>query len=256
MLRFDTVVISDLHLGARNSRTDDILLFLDELTVDQLVIAGDLFDSPVLHGLNSQHLRVLEVLRQFGRSSEFVWLRGNHDPDDAWCRDVLDLSIQDELVLNVDERAYLISHGHLWDRTLLLPGVIIDAADTVYHFAQRIDPSHNLARWLKRKTKLFCRAVAGMRREALAAAGLRHFDGVILGHSHVASDEYQEDLHYLNCGCWTEQPTGFVGIRAGVAQQFAWRAPTRVSLTDRCAHSPQPANNSRTPLLVESGEGT
>src|SRR5262249_15354281 len=150
MLRFDTVVVSDLHLGARNSRTDDFLRFLDDLSVDRLVIAGDLFDSPVLRGLQTPHVRVLEVLRQFARSCRLVWLRGNHDPDEAWCRDVLGLPCQDELVINVGDRTYLACHGHLWDDSLALPQVIVDAADAIYHFAQWLDPSHRLARGLKR----------------------------------------------------------------------------------------------------------
>ncbi len=225
MLRFDTVVVSDLHLGARNSRTEDFLRFLDHLVVDRLVIAGDFFESPVLQGLRSHHLRVLEVLRQFARSSELVWLRGNHDPDEAWCRDVLDLDSRDELVVSVGRRRYLVCHGHVWDRAMALPGAIVNVADSIYHFAQWLDPSHRLARGLKRKTKFFCHVVDEMRREATAAARRRNMDGVIVGHSHVASDEVFEDLHFLNCGCWTEQPTGFVGIRGNQVRQFAWNAP-------------------------------
>ncbi len=244
MLRFETVVVSDIHLGARNSRTDDFLRFLDELEVDRLVIAGDLFESPVLHGLCSHHIRVLEVLRQFSRSSELVWLRGNHDPDDAWCRDVLDLTIQDELVVGAGGRDYLICHGHLWDSTLSLPKFVIDAADGVYRAAQWVDSSHRLARQLKRNTKVFCRAVAELRREAVAAARQRNLHGVIVGHSHVADDALIDDQHFLNCGCWTEQPTGYVGIRAASVRQFAWRAPMRVALAA-----------TRMPMLVASGEG-
>ncbi len=255
MLQFDTVVVSDIHLGARNSRTDDFLRFLDDLEVERLIIAGDLFESPVLQGLKEPHVRVLEVLRQFARGSELVWLRGNHDPNEAWRRGVLDLKCQDELVLNVGRRKYLVCHGHLWDRAMSLPNVIIHAADCVYHASQRIDPSHGLARWLKRKTKLFCRAVDGLRREAAAAARRRNMNGVIVGHSHVAGDDFIGDQHFLNCGCWTEQPAGYVGIRNGIARQFAWRAPARSSLADCRANFSRPAAASE-PLLVGNEEGT
>jgi UDP-2,3-diacylglucosamine pyrophosphatase LpxH len=245
MLRFETVVVSDIHLGARNSQATDFLRFLDVLEVDRLVIAGDLFESPVLRGLRREHLRVLEVLRQFARGCELVWLRGNHDPDDAWCRDVLDLTIQDELVVHAEGRSYLVCHGHLWDSTLSLPKLIVDAADGVYRAAQWVDPSHRLARQLKRNTKIFCRAVAELRREAVAEARQRNLSGVIVGHSHVADDDMVEDHHFLNCGCWTERPTGYVGIRAASVRQFAWRAPVRVALAA-----------ARMPLLAASGEGT
>ena len=228
MLRFETVVVSDLHLGALNSRTDDFLRFLDELEVDQLIIAGDLFESPMLHGLRPRHVHVLERLRQFAHGSRLVWLRGNHDPDEVWCSEVLAWQAHDEIVLNVGRRRYLVCHGHVWDRTLSLPSVVVHGADLVYHAAQRLDPSHRLARFLKRNTKIFCRAVDELRREATTAARLRNMDGVIVGHSHVADDERSDGLHFLNCGCWTEQPTGYVGIVNGTARQFAWEPATHV----------------------------
>jgi UDP-2,3-diacylglucosamine pyrophosphatase LpxH len=256
MLRFDTVVVSDLHLGARNSRADDFLRFLDELTVDRLVIAGDLFESPVLRGMRPRDVRVLEALRQFARGSELVWLRGNHDPDESWARNVLDLASQDELVVTAGRKAYLVCHGHLWDRALSLPSLIVDAADSVYHLAQRLDPSHRLARCLKRNTKLFCQAVEGLRREATRGARKRRMDGVIVGHSHVASDEVVDGLHFLNCGCWTEQPTGFVGILDDFVQQYSWRSAARVSLADGGMRLPRSARESGMPQLVASGEGT
>jgi UDP-2,3-diacylglucosamine pyrophosphatase LpxH len=256
MLEFDTVVVSDLHLGARNSRTEDILRFLDVLKTDRLVIAGDLFESPVLWGLNSRDLRVLQVLRQFAREKELVWLRGNHDPDDDWCRDVLELPIQDELLINVDQRTYLISHGHLWDRSPPLPQIVIEGAELVYHVSQRVDKSHRLARWLKQKSKLFCRAVEGLRRAALEEVQSRRLDGVIVGHSHVAGDNRFEGLHYLNCGCWTELPTGYVGIRADSVHQFAWCPPAPAWAPTASASASRAAGTPRPPLAICSGEGS
>ncbi len=87
----------------------------------------------MLHGLRPRHVHVLEVLRQFARSNRLVWLRGNHDPDEVWCREVLDLETHDELVVSVGRRRYLICHGHVWDRTLSLPSVVVHGADWVYH---------------------------------------------------------------------------------------------------------------------------
>jgi UDP-2,3-diacylglucosamine pyrophosphatase LpxH len=254
MLRFDTVVVSDLHLGARNSRTEDFLRFLDDLVVERLVIAGDFFESPLLYGLKPPDVRVLEVLRQFARTCELVWLRGNHDPDEAWCRDVLDMNCQDELVVDVGPRRYLVCHGHLWDASLRLPKVVVHAADSIYHFAQRLDSSHRLARGLKRNTKFFCRVVDALRRKATAAARARNMDGVIVGHSHVAGDEHVDNVHFLNCGCWTEQPTGYVGIRDDRARQFEWRAPVQWGAAD-CGSRARRRAGTNIPMLV-AGEGS
>ena len=100
--------------------------------------------------------------------------------------------------------------------------MVISAAEAVYNGCQRIDPSHRLARYLKHKSKWFCHAVAALRREAIAAAQRRNLAGVILGHTHVAADERIDGVHYVNCGCWTERPATFVGIRRGHVKTYYW----------------------------------
>jgi UDP-2,3-diacylglucosamine pyrophosphatase LpxH len=45
MVNFDAVVVSDLHLGARNSRGTNFLRFLHTIRCQRLVLAGDLFND-------------------------------------------------------------------------------------------------------------------------------------------------------------------------------------------------------------------
>ena len=222
MEQFDAVVVSDLHLGARNARTDDFLRFLASLRTDRLVLAGDLFDSPQLRGLTTRHVKVLESLRRLSRQAEVIWIRGNHDPDPEWFAAVFDLRAHDEWLLEVDDRTYLVCHGHEWDKALNWPAWIVGSAEFVYRGCQLLDRSHLLARYLKRKSKWFCKVVDGLRTKAVSAARRRALDGVIVGHSHVASDMYLDGVHYVNCGCWTERPSGFVGIRRGQVRHYHW----------------------------------
>jgi UDP-2,3-diacylglucosamine pyrophosphatase LpxH len=224
MQQFDTVVVSDLHLGARNSRTDDFLRFLSRLRTQRLVVAGDLFDSPRLRGMTARDVRVLESLRWVSRRSEVIWIRGNHDPSLDWFRAVFDVRARDEWQMDVAGRTYLVCHGHEWEEPLGLPAWLVNVADGIYRGCQWLDPTHGLARRIKRNSKWFCRAVDGMRCRAVGAARLREFDGVIVGHSHVASDLIENGVHYLNCGCWTERPAGFVGVRGRNVRQYQWAA--------------------------------
>ena len=179
MQQFDTVVVSDLHLGTRNARTDDFLRFLSALRTERLVVAGDLFDSPRLHGMTARDIRVLESLRRFARHSDMVWIRGNHDPSHDWFAAVCDLAACDEWLLDVAGRTYLVCHGHEWEEPLGLPEWIINFADGIYRGCQWLDPTDGLARHVKRNSRWFCRAADGLRCRAVGAgpaAGVRRRD--------------------------------------------------------------------------------
>lgn len=227
----DAVVVSDLHLGAANSRAGEFFDFLSRLETDHLILAGDVFDQQCLDTLRRDEVAVLRALRRQASQSRVTWLVGNHDPSIDWFADMLGIAAQDEAALSVGARRYLVYHGHGWDRSLELPTLLISAGDWIYRAAQRVDRSHNLARRLKHGCKSFCRAVDQLRGQAVVTARQRSFDGVILGHSHVAGDQHIDGVHYLNSGCWTELPAGFVGVRDGEARAYHWAdgVPTPVT---------------------------
>ncbi len=52
---FDTVIISDVHLGSKVSQAEDLLNFLDSVHFKHLIINGDVFDSINMHRLNRIH---------------------------------------------------------------------------------------------------------------------------------------------------------------------------------------------------------
>ncbi len=227
MRHFDTVVVSDLHLGARNARTHEFLSFLRTIRADRLIINGDLFEDPWLRGLRVQDVEVLEELRRYARHSDITLLRGNHDPAESWYSGVLGLPVCDELTLTIGDQSYLVYHGHGWDKAMELPALVIAMADAVYAGTQWLDPSHRLAKALKRKCKTFCHAVKNLRNAAVRAALDRGFDGVILGHTHINEDAFikkegQRAIHYLNSGCWTEKPCSYIGIVNDQVTLHSW----------------------------------
>lgn len=234
-MRFDAVVLSDLHLGARNCRAEDVLRFLDWVDAERIVLNGDIFDDPMLRGLERSHLAVLERLRELSAERSVEWLRGNHDPEPEWWETVLRLPCHEETELAVGDKRYLVFHGHRWDRSLDWPHWLVNGADEIYRFSQRVDPTHRLARFLKHRCKHFCRAVDRLQRMATVEARRRLYDGVVVGHTHVAADLWQGSTHFLNSGCWTEKPAAFVGVRDGRAKRYFWEAVWRRSRIRRAA---------------------
>lgn len=221
-MTFDTVVISDLHLGAPNSRSDELLEFLECVRTPRLVVAGDLFEYPDLRKLRERDLRVLDALRIFARTGELILVKGNHDPDLHYWRAVLGLTPLSEVEVKVGEKKYLVCHGDLWDDSMQYPDWVIWVADQVYLTTQRIDPSHRLARQLKKRCKFMVGAIETLRRRATAHARERGAAGIILGHTHVVGSSHTDGVHYLNSGCWTENPSSFIGIHDGMAVGYHW----------------------------------
>jgi UDP-2,3-diacylglucosamine pyrophosphatase LpxH len=235
------VVISDLHLGASNARPADVLRFFDEVRVDQLdhlVVNGDLFDRPSLADLATQHVRVAERLAELARCGVRVSvLLGNHDPEPCELRSLLtgcDLQLQRTIACG--GKRYLVCHGDRWDRSLSWPSLIVHGADYVYRLSQRIDPTHRLARALKHRCKWFVRATTEVRRRAVEHARVDGYDGVIVGHTHAAVDETFAGVRYLNSGCWTERPMGYVRFGDDVpdgAELHLWTPPSRAFFSRR-----------------------
>jgi UDP-2,3-diacylglucosamine pyrophosphatase LpxH len=224
MQPFDTIVISDLHLGAPNSRHAELLTFLAQVETDHLILNGDVFDDAKLRGLTPADIEVADALRRTADRIRVTWIVGNHDPAQSWFTGLLGIEPRDEVVCDIGGRTYLICHGHQWDRSLNLPQWLINLADGIYRQCQRVDRSHAFARWIKHKCKRFVKAVQSLQRHAWQTACERGYAGVILGHTHVQGDVAIDGLHYLNSGCWTETPCGFVGIRDGAAQAYQWAA--------------------------------
>src|SRR6266849_5968259 len=73
-----TILISDIHLGARNNRTD----LLGELLrgdFDRLILNGDTVDSVDFRRFRARDWRIVEQLRSIAKERELVLIRGNHD---------------------------------------------------------------------------------------------------------------------------------------------------------------------------------
>lgn len=224
MWKFDSVIVSDLHLGARNSRAGEFLRFLDTISAETLIINGDIFDSNRLRGLEGCHVEVLGALRRLTSQTKIRWLIGNHDPAPHWFQDVLGVKAEHEIDLEIGDKRYYLCHGHRWDGAMHLPWFVVEGADAVYRGCQWLDPTHKLARHLKYKSKQFLKVAERMRNKAVTYARQHGYDGVIVGHTHMAGDLLLDGVHFLNSGCWTERPSNFVGVRQDVARVFSWEA--------------------------------
>jgi len=79
---YDTVIISDLHLGSEVSRAKAALRMLKENTFSRLILLGDIFCDLNFRRLKKEHWRFLSYIRKLSnpkRNVEVIWVEGNHD---------------------------------------------------------------------------------------------------------------------------------------------------------------------------------
>ncbi len=224
-----TLILSDTHLGARNSRTD-LLSQLLRGDFDRLILNGDTVNSLNFDRFRRRDWRVFELLKNVARERELVLIRGNHDgqiDDDEEAgfgslhvlAEMLGVDMVEDYELHVADGRYLILHGDQFDRTLNLTWVGT-TADWCYNQIQSV--SKPTARWLKGRVKHWGGVVACVKRGAIPYARQRGCVGVITGHTHFHDDDRIDGFRYMNTGCWVDQPCSYIRVEAGHAQLHHW----------------------------------
>jgi len=219
---FDTVIISDIHLGSKISRAQILVDFLDNVSFDRLIINGDVFDSINMRRLNRYHWKVLSRLRLLTDSEnhkEVIWIRGNHDGYSDLLSQLLGVKVLNEYTFFWNDQRVIVMHGDIFDTFTSRYKWLSDIADYFYRFTIYIDPiKMRLGHWLKRNSKMFIRNTQIVRNRAVAYAKHKKADMIICGHTHYAEDTIVDGVRYLNSGCWTDIPVHFIGFRGDQVQ--------------------------------------
>jgi UDP-2,3-diacylglucosamine pyrophosphatase LpxH len=237
-----TLIISDVHLGARNSQTSALSALL-ATDFDRLILNGDTVDNLNFRRFNAGHWAVVDQLRSIARERRLILIRGNHEgmgttsgsafgPLDVLAQ-LLETELHDEYHLVVARRRYLVFHGDRFDRTLRMTWVG-DVADAFYNRVQVC--SKSLARWLKRRSKDWGGVVSSVRRGAVEYARQNQCQGVIMGHTHFPEDEFVGGIHYLNTGCWVEQPCTYLRIENNQIRLCQWDDTSSLPQPDLVPH--------------------
>jgi len=219
---YDTLIISDLHLGSEVSRADDACRMLKSTTFDRLILLGDMFCDLNLRRLKKQHWGLLSYIRKLSnpkRQVEVVWVEGNHD---RGLSDVMShlvgVRVYQEYSWRFGNRSYLAIHGHQFDRFLVNNAALSAVGEFVYMHLQKVDSRRkSLSRFLDRQNTKWLRLSAKVAKGALDLAKARGADVVFCGHTHRAMQSDKDGISYFNSGCWTtEDPTYITVNHSGV----------------------------------------
>lgn len=244
-----SLFISDVHLGTRNARADDLLNFLKRYEADVIYLVGDIFDFWKLkrgfHWRQSHSDIVQKLLRRARKGTRIVFIPGNHDEGVRAYAGIDFGGI--EVRLNAVHttaagKRYLVMHGDEFDVVVRSAKFLALLGDAAYDFAMWLNRPINACRrlfgfhywslsaFLKNRVKKAVAFIAAYEKSLVAEAKNAGVEGIICGHIHQAADHRVGDIHYLNCGDWVESATAIIEHTDGRLELVRWTPSSTVSV--------------------------
>lgn len=220
---YKTLVISDVHLGTKGSKSKEIARFLKQFQCDNLILNGDIIDGWQLKKSGSwkrKHTRffnrILKLIEQ--HQTSVFYLRGNHDDflDQILPLQIGRLQILSEMTYESNGKKYFITHGDIFDSITTNLRWIAYLGDLGYTFLLWLNrivnyyrfrsglPYFSFSQYVKGKVKQAVSFVDDYEKELAKMAKSKGCDGIICGHIHKAENRMIEGIHYLNSGDWVE----------------------------------------------------
>jgi UDP-2,3-diacylglucosamine pyrophosphatase LpxH len=229
IIKYKTVIISDVHLGTPDCKINEIVHFLKHIECEKLILNGDIVDLWHLKWAlrwrrKHTHLIRLILKKIEKQGTEVVYLRGNHDDalDHFLPIEIDKLKFVNEHIHETPKGKYLIIHGDGLDLVTTYYKWLAILGAVGYVTLLRINRYYNKYRKLRGKEyfSLSRKVKAGVKRkvnlisnfeaELEKIAKRNECDGVICGHIHIPEDKMVGDIHYLNSGDWVESLTALV----------------------------------------------
>ena len=229
-LRFRTIIISDVHLGAPDCQIDKVNYFLKHTICDRLIMNGDIIDGWSLRrsgGWQRTHTRFVRlVLKKMEKQgTEVIYIRGNHDDMLA---NVLPLAfdnlkiVEDFVHTTADGHRYICLHGDAFDAVTQNSKLLAILGDIGYQGLLKLNRYYNryrqwrgkeffsLSKAIKARVKTAVSYISKFEESAVKLAKNRDCDGFICGHIHSPADKMIDGKRYLNSGDWVESNTAII----------------------------------------------
>ena len=228
-MKYKTVVISDLHLGSKSSRRDDIIKFLDDIKTDTLILNGDIVDGWALKRgskWTKKDTRVIrKILKMSETGTEVVWLRGNHD---EFIKDFIpmvlgDIVMAEDYIIQSNGIRYYVFHGDVLDVFITKIKWLAYIGSIGYDIALWINrwynrwrafrglPYYSISKDIKNGINSATNFINDFEDNAIRLARQKGCDVAICGHIHhpaIIKD-------YMNSGDWCENCTALVQLNTG-----------------------------------------
>lgn len=258
---YRTIVLSDIHLGIRNSRVREAVHFLQKHSCDKLILNGDIIDGWQLSKSGKwkkKHTAFFKLIMKWlsNTHTEVIYLRGNHDDflDEILPLQLGNFSIERTHIHVSGSRRYFVVHGDIFDTVTTKLRWIARLGDVGYTFLLWLNrhynnsrkrkglPYYSLSQNIKQKVKQAVSFISDYENELCEVARHERCEGVICGHIHHPDNKLINNIHYLNSGDWVETMSALVETDGGewqIIHYHDWLAENQASETEGAELDPE-----------------
>ena len=246
MLRtYKSIFISDIHLGTKGCKAEELCNFLKHHTCENLFLVGDIVDGWRLRRKFYWKQSHTNVIRRFltaaKRDTRVVYITGNHDED---LRGLVTFGMNFGNIelynhfryTGVDGKTYLVIHGDLFDTAIRnklkflyhLGDFVYDCLLSINAVLAKVRAKFGMSYWslsayLKNKTKEAVAYMSDFEELITEYCKNKKADGIICGHIHHAAIKEFNGVIYMNDGDWVESCTALVEHHDGKWEIIEWR---------------------------------
>lgn len=210
------VIISDVHIGSKSYKGEELSAFLRRAEYDQLILAGDIIDFIKIPTFTKNFIDIMEAI---DFTKEIIYVVGNHE---TTLRNLIGNNLYNIKFVEMYEfeeggRRFRVEHGDRYDKGIVHFDFLMKLISIIHDWIDRRFDT-DLATWLVnrrlRKRKL--------RRIWDILKWNDDTDVIIMGHSHhpeaiIWVDNKQVIKTYVNCGDWVSHQS-WVSIEDGVVR--------------------------------------
>lgn len=206
-----TLIISDLHIGSKGCKTEEILELLKDESYQRYILVGDIIDGWLFKRYKKftyEHAKVIRRLLKLSKDKEIIWISGNHD---EFLRKYSPIELGNiKVVDEYTERGIWFCHGDMYDGVVklhwlgVLGSIGYDTAIVLDRFFKRLGYKRSLSKFLKKNVKAAISFIVDFENEMVRQAKKRQCHTVVCGHLHSPEDKMIDGVRYLNDGDWVE----------------------------------------------------
>jgi UDP-2,3-diacylglucosamine pyrophosphatase LpxH len=237
---YNTLILSDLHLGAEMSHAREATRVLKETLFHRLILLGDIFADLNFARLTKEHWKFLGYIRKLSnpkRNIEVVWVEGNHDHGlTNIMSHLVGVRVYQHYAWQFAGLKHIAIHGHQFDGFQVNNLRLSHWGTSLYLKLQKLDfKSKPIARMIDRMNTRWLRMSATVAAGALDFARQNEAGRIFCGHTHEAVHVQQDGIDYYNSGGWVDSRLTYLTVdEQGVRiHEYKQRADDRDSSQER-----------------------
>ena len=214
---YNTLILSDLHLGAETSHAREATRVLKDNRFQRLILLGDIFADLNFARLTKDHWKFLGYIRKLSnpkRNIEVVWVEGNHDHGlTNIMSHLVGVRVYQRYCWQYAGLRHIAIHGHQFDGFQVNNVRLSRMGTSLYLKLQKLDfKSKPIVRLIDRLNTRWLRMSPKVSAGALQHARQQDAHRIFCGHTHQAVHIEENGIHYYNSGGWVDSRLTYLTV--------------------------------------------